>query len=70
MGLAIAIFGIAVTFSLLAAVMAFLITYEEYRHHYLDKQTVLKTALNAAGFTLVVFLALGLLLSVILPISF
>jgi len=50
--------------------MAFLITYEEYVHHYPDKRKALKTALKAAGFTLVFFLALGLLLAIILPVSF
>jgi len=50
--------------------MAFLTTYGEYVHHYPDKQKVLKTALEAAVFTLVVFLALGLLLAIILPLCF
>lgn len=47
--------------------MAFLITYEEYVHHYHNKREVLKKALEAAGFTLVFFLALGLLLAIMLP---
>jgi len=66
-GLTIALFFIAAILSLLAAVMAFLITYEEYSHHYPDKQKVLKTALEAAIFTLLFFLVLGLLLAIILP---
>ena len=70
MGLTIALFCIAAVLSLLAAVMAFLITYAEYAHHYLDKRKVFKTALEAAVFTFVVFLALGLLLGIILPLSF
>jgi len=47
--------------------MSFLTFYEEYAHHYTDKRKLLKTALEAAVFTLVVFLALGLLLGIILP---
>jgi K+-sensing histidine kinase KdpD len=70
MGLTIAIFCIAALLSPLAAVMAFLIFYEEYKHHYLDKRKAFKTALEAAIFTLVVFLALGLLLGIILPFCF
>ena len=70
MGLSYAIFSIAVILSLLAAAAAFVITYEEYVHHYPDKRKVLKTALEAAGFTLVFFLALGLLLAIILPFWF
>ena len=47
--------------------MAFLITYEEYVHHYPSKREVWKKALEAAGFTFVFFLALGLLLAIMLP---
>jgi len=50
--------------------MAFLITYEEYVHHYPDKRKALKTALKTAIFTLVFFLVLGLLLAIILPFCF
>ena len=67
MGLTYAIFSIAVILSLLGAAMAFLITYEEYVHHYHNKREVLKKALEAAGFTLIFFLALGLLLAIMLP---
>jgi purine-cytosine permease-like protein len=70
MGLAKAIFSIAAILSLLAAIAAFTITYEEYVHHYPDKRKVLRTALEAAVFTLVFFLALGLLLAIILPFWF
>ena len=70
MGLTKAIFCIAAMLSLLAAVTAFLITYQEYKHHYVDKRKIFKTALGAAGFTLAVFLILGLLLAVILPFMF
>jgi uncharacterized BrkB/YihY/UPF0761 family membrane protein len=69
-GLTIALFCIAAIFSLLAAITAFLITYEEYVHHYPDKRKVLKTALEAAVFTLLFFLVLGLLLAIILPLCF
>jgi purine-cytosine permease-like protein len=67
MGLTYAIFSIAVILSLLASAAAFVITYEEYVHHYPDKRKVLKTALKTAVFTLIFFLALGLLLAIMLP---
>jgi purine-cytosine permease-like protein len=70
MGLTKALFCIAAILSPLAAIMAFLITYGEYAHHYPDKRKVLKTALEAGIFTLVFFLALGLLLAIILPVCF
>ena len=67
MGLSIAIFCIAAILSLLAAIMAFLITYEEYKHHYPDKRQICKAALKTAAFTFVFFLVIGVLLAVILP---
>ena len=62
------IVSIAAVLSPLAALAAFLITYQEYVHHYPDKSQVMKTALKAAGFTLFFFLALGMLLGMILPL--
>lgn len=67
-GLSIAIFLISVIFSMLAAVAAYLITYKEYMHHYMDKRDVLKAALRTCGFTFTFFLALGLLLAMTLPL--
>ena len=54
-------------FSILAAIIAFLITYQEYAHHYPDKRDVLKAALRTGGFTFTFFFALGLLLAMTLP---
>jgi hypothetical protein len=48
--------AIGAIFSPLAAVMAFLITYEEYSHHGLGRQQVLRRSLGAAAATLVFFL--------------
>ena len=49
-----------ITFSPFAAVIAFIITYDEYQHH-LDKKSARNQALQSAFFTLVVFIAVGLL---------
>jgi uncharacterized BrkB/YihY/UPF0761 family membrane protein len=46
-------------FSPLAALAAFLITYEEYLHHK-DKRLALKFALQAAVLTLIVFIILSI----------
>ncbi len=70
MGLSIALFCIAVVLGFLAAVMAFVISFEEYRHHFLDTRMVWKTAIHAGVFTWIVFLVLGLLLSILLPLMF
>ena len=46
---------------LLAGLIAFLITYEEYRHHYLDRRAPLRHGLQAAAFAAGVFVLLTIL---------
>jgi small neutral amino acid transporter SnatA (MarC family) len=70
MGLMLTIFCIVALVSPLASLTAFLIFYDEYEHHYADKRKTLKIALEAAVFTLLFFLFLGLLLAIILPLCF
>lgn len=48
-------------FSPLAAAMAFLITYEEYRRHYPDRAPALRHATHIALVTLAAFLALSMI---------
>ena len=45
-------------FVLIAAVMAYLISYNEWMHHYPTKKEPRKMALEAAVFTLIVFIAI------------
>jgi len=52
---------IGLMFCPIAAAMAFLITYEEYSHHYGDKKKPLRMAFEAAIFTFIVFGVLSLL---------
>lgn len=54
-------FIISLTFSLIGAVMAFLITYEEYAHHYADKKRPFRHAMQTAIFTFIVFFILAVL---------
>jgi len=51
---------IGLFFGLIGAIMAFLITYEEYSHHYADKRKSFKHAIQTAIFTFAVFLVLTL----------
>ena len=44
----------------LAAIMAFVITYEEYRRHFPERRRVIRAALETAVVTLVFFLLLSL----------
>jgi len=56
-------------FSSLAAIMAFLIAYGEYVHHYASKAEPLKMALKTAIFTFFAFLVLGLLGAIMLKLQ-
>ena len=53
------IFGATIVFSPFAAIIAYIITYDEYQHH-LDPKSVKKQAWQSAFFTLVVFIIVGL----------
>lgn len=54
------IFAATSTFSPLAAVIAYIITYDEYSRH-LDKKSARKQSLQSALFTFIVFIIAGLL---------
>ena len=53
-------------FSLLAALMAYLITYDEYRRHFPDRRRAILEAARTAAVTLLFFLLAGVLLSPLL----
>ena len=59
---------VALIFSLIAAVMAFLIVYDEYRHHYEEGKTPLKMGLRAALVTFILFILWLLLFSLFFQI--
>lgn len=50
-------------FSLLAALMAYLITYDEYRRHFPDRRRAVLEAARTAAVTLLFFLFAGLVVS-------
>ena len=54
-------------FSPIAAVMAYVITYAEYSRHFPTRGPAIREALRTAIFTLLVFLVLGIAVSLILP---
>ena len=54
--------AIGLVFSPIAAVMAFLITYGEYSHHYSDKKKPLRFAIEAAIMTFVIFGVISLVI--------
>ena len=46
-------------FSVIAAIVAFGITYNEYVHHYATKKEPVRLALDTALFTFITFIVLG-----------
>jgi len=64
--LMIALFLIGVIFSILGAVMAYLITYQEYVHHYKDKGDAIRASMRTAVMTFIVFIGLSVFLAVFL----
>jgi len=59
---------VTLVFSPLAAIMAFLIVYDEYRHHYEEGKTPLKMGLRAALVTFIFFILWLLLFSLFFQI--
>ena len=57
---------VGLTLSPIAAAMAFLITYEEYSHHYADKKRPLQFAFEAAVYTFIIFGILSLLMGLVI----
>jgi hypothetical protein len=53
-------FVVGVTLAPLAAIMAYIITYQEYQHHYPDSGTPRRMALQTAVYTFVFFVILSL----------
>jgi len=51
------IYFIFLPFALIAAMMAYLISYNEWRHHYLTKKEPRKIALETAVFAFIMFIA-------------
>ena len=57
---------VGLVFGFLAAIMAYLITYEEYTHHFADTKEPRRLAGRTAFFTFVVFLVLAVLAGLVL----
>jgi hypothetical protein len=57
---------VGIVIGLFAGLIAFLITYEEYSRHYLEKKKPLMLALEAAAFAFFVFLVLSVIAGFVL----
>ena len=61
--------SIGAIFSLLASIMAFLISYNEYQHHYPSSKLPLRMSLSTAVFTFIFFLLLSIVGGVFLNLT-
>lgn len=57
--------AIGLVFGALGALTAYLITYKEWAHHYLDNKQPKKMALEAAAVAFVFFLAVAILVGIV-----
>jgi ABC-type antimicrobial peptide transport system permease subunit len=57
---------IGLIFSPLAAFLAFLLTYNEYSHHYSDNKMPMKHSIEAGVFTFIVFMIISVLIGWVL----
>ena len=60
------VYFIGVLFSPFAALVAFLIFYDEYSHHYSGRKEPLKIAFEAAVFTFMVWIILAVIVGLLL----
>ncbi|HKK20887.1 MAG TPA: hypothetical protein VJ983_05385 [candidate division Zixibacteria bacterium] len=58
---------ISAAFAVIAGLMAYLIAYEEYAHHFPDPKQSRQMAFESAVFAFTFFFGLGLILALMLP---
>ncbi len=58
---------LGVIFGCVAAAMAYLISYNEYRHHFVEETKIRRNSLETALIAFAFFFGLSLILSIILP---
>lgn len=63
MNLSALVLAVTITFSPFAALIAYIVSLDEYQHHFGSKKEARKQALQTAVFTLVIFVSLGIILS-------
>ena len=67
MTLAFFIIAIGLVFSIVAALMAFLITYGEYSRHFMAKSRALKISFETAFIVLIVFAVIAVIMGFVFP---
>jgi hypothetical protein len=64
--LTLGLFAIGIIFSFLGAVIAFIISYQGYSHHFLPKQEVFRLSMRSGSFAFIIFLIISIILSILL----
>ncbi len=57
---------LGLSFSVIAAAMAFLITYHEYRQYFINKKTALKNALRDSAVSFAIFCIIAIAIGLVL----
>lgn len=66
LGLTIGLFAIGILFSFLGAIIAFIVSYQGYSHHFLSKEEVFRLSMRSSRFAFVIFLIISIFLAIIL----
>ena len=64
--LTIGLFAVGIIFSVIGAVIAFLVSYQGYSHHFLPKEEIFRLSMRSARFAFAVFLIISIFLAIIL----
>jgi hypothetical protein len=64
--LTIGLFAIGIIFSFLGAVIAFIVSYQGYRDHFMPKDEMFRLSMRSGRFAFIIFLILSMLLAVML----
>jgi hypothetical protein len=64
--LTMGLFAIGILFSFIGAVIAFLVSYQGYRHHFLPKEEIFRLSMRSGRFTFIIFLIISFFLAILL----
>jgi hypothetical protein len=64
--LTIGLFCIGILFSFIGGVIAFLVSYQGYSHHFLPKEEVFRLSMRSGRFAFAIFLVISFFLAIIL----
>lgn len=64
--LTLGLLSIGILFSFIGAVVAFLVSYQGYSHHFLPKEEVFRLSMRSGRFAFAVLLAISIFLSLVL----